>query len=488
MSTGAVKWRRCRRLTGVLRPCMLALCAADEWQFHTANAATRCEHRIIRMAPQIAPAERFFFGWIVLAACFLITFLASGAMMAFGVFINPMAEDMGWSHSALSFTYAISAIVTGLGILAVGTLMHAYSVRKLLLIGTLIHGIGLYATSTVTTVEGFYLWYGLVTSLGRGAFLISTAALITRWFEKRQGFAMGLTMAGNGLGPFIFSPLVTWVILRWDWQTAFIMLSLTVSSASVLACLFIRNYPHEMGLVPFGADPNNTPSTASAGSKRSTRSVSVGSVWRVILRMEGFWTLAVINFFCCMCHSVPLVHIVVFAQHAGLSTFASAWVLALMSLSAVAGRVAWGLFADRHGARLTLIFTLFIQGTLVLWLVNAEDPAIFFLYAVFWGFGYGGVNTQYGVVAREIYGQRGFGPGYSGQMCFAMVGMATGGFLGGYLYDISNGYAVSWMISFAAGLVSALLAMDLMAQNEKVQAAASAPVADTPLPLRTTRV
>ena len=439
------------------------------------------------MAPQIAPARRFFFGWIVLAACFLITFLASGTMMAFGIFINPMADDMGWSHSALSFTYAISAIVSGLGILGVGTLMHAYSVRKLLLIGTLIHGVGLYATSTVTTVEGFYFWYGLVTSLGRSAFLISTAALITRWFEKRQGFAMGLTMAGNGLGPFIFSPLITWVILRWDWQTAFIMLSLTVSSASVLACLFIRNYPHEMGLAPFGADSSATPSTASAGSKRSTRSVSVGSVWRDILRMEGFWTLAVINFFCCMCHSVPLVHIVVFAQHAGLSTFASAWVLALMSLSAVAGRVAWGVFADRHGARLTLIFTLFIQGTLVLWLVNAEDPAIFFLYAVFWGFGYGGVNTQYGVVAREIYGSRGFGPGYSGQMCFAMVGMATGGFLGGYLYDISNGYAVSWMISFAAGLVSALLAMDLMAQNEKSQAAMSASAVETPSPLRTTQ-
>ncbi len=435
------------------------------------------------MAPQIAPTERLFFGWIVLAACFLITFLASGTMMAFGVFINPMADDMGWSHSALSFTYALSAIVSGLGILGVGSLMHTHSVRKLLLLGTLIHGIGLYATSTVTTVEGFYFWYGLVTSVGRSVFLIATAALIARWFEKRQGFAMGLTMAGNGLGPFIFSPLVTWVILRWDWQTAFVMLSLTVTSASVLACLFIRNYPHEMGLVPFGAASDAASTTAS--SKRPTR--SLGSVWRDILRMEGFWTLAVINFFCCMCHSVPLVHIVVFAQHAGLSTFASAWVLGLMSLSAVAGRVAWGVFADRHGARLTLIFTLFIQGTLVLWLVNAEDPAIFFLYAVFWGFGYGGVNTQYGVVAREIYGSRGFGPGYSGQMCFAMVGMATGGFLGGYLYDISNGYAVSWMISFAAGLVSALLAMDLMAQNERAQAAASAPVVETPSPLRTTQ-
>jgi MFS family permease len=434
------------------------------------------------MAPQTAPA-RLFYGWIVLAACFLITFLASGTMMAFGIFINPMADDMGWSHSALSFTYAISSIVSGLGILGVGTLMHAHSVRQLLLLGTLIHGVGLYATSTVTSVEGFYFWYGLVTSLGRSVFLISTAALITRWFEKRQGFAMGLTMAGNGLGPFIFSPLVTWVILRWDWQTAFVMLSVTVSATSVLACLFLRNYPHEMGLVPFGVDRDAAPPTTPSGSQRSTR--SVGSVWRDILRMEGFWTLAVINFFCCMCHSVPLVHIVVFAQHAGLSSFASAWVLALMSLSAVAGRVAWGVFADRHGARLTLIFTLFIQGTLVLWLVNAEDPAIFFLYALFWGFGYGGVNTQYGVVAREIYGPRGFGPGYSGQMCFAMVGMATGGFLGGYLYDISNGYAVSWLISFAAGLVSALLAMDLMSQAEKTQAAT---VPETPAPIRTTRV
>ena len=66
--------------------------------------------------------------------------------------------------------------------------------------------------------------------------------------------------------------------------------------------------------------------------------------------------------------------------------------------------------------------------------------------------------------------------------------MAVGGFLGGYLYDISNGYAVSWMISFAAGLVSALLAMDLMAQNEKTQAAASAPVVESPAPARTTRV
>ena len=61
-------------------------------------------------APASDPAcRRFFYGWVILAACFMVTTVASGTMMGFGVFITPMAEDMGWSHSALSFSYALSA-------------------------------------------------------------------------------------------------------------------------------------------------------------------------------------------------------------------------------------------------------------------------------------------------------------------------------------------------------------------------------------------
>ena len=115
-----------------------------------------------------------------------------------------------------------------------------------------------------------------------------------------------------------------------------------------------------------------------------------------------------------------------FAQSAGLSAFAASWVLAVMGLTSVVGRIFWGFFADRHGARLTLMMTLSMQGAFILWLVGTQDPVVFFLYAIVWGFGYGGVGTQYGVVARELYGSRLFGPGYSGQNCFAMVGMAVG--------------------------------------------------------------
>jgi hypothetical protein len=73
------------------------------------------------MVAQTSAPPRFFYGWIVMLACLLITMASSGTMMAFGVFINPMAEDLGWSHSILSFSYAVSSIVSGLGILVVGS-------------------------------------------------------------------------------------------------------------------------------------------------------------------------------------------------------------------------------------------------------------------------------------------------------------------------------------------------------------------------------
>src|SRR5262245_40355205 len=184
-------------------------------------------------APASEPAcRRFFYGWVILAACFMLTTVAYGPLMGFGVFITPMAEDMGWSHSALSFSYALSALVTGIGVLIVGSFLHTHSVRFIFFLSTIVHCLGIYMTSTVTTIEGFYFWYGFVASVGRSAFFLSTTTLITRWFEKRRGLVMGIMMSGNGVGPFIFSPMITWMIFMWDWQTAYMVLSILIDRKS----------------------------------------------------------------------------------------------------------------------------------------------------------------------------------------------------------------------------------------------------------------
>jgi len=261
----------------------------------------------------------------------------------------------------------------------------------------------------------------------------------------------------------------------WSWQTAYVVLSTLMAICLSLASFLIRNHPYEMGLVPYGGNPTPVPVPPRPVAHGTSRPAKAGgSLWGDVLRMESFWSLAFINFFCCMCHSIPLVHVVSFALSAGLSAFASSWVLAIMSISSVIGRIYWGMFADRHGARFALMLTLFMQGSLILWLVNTQDPVLFFLYAIVWGFGYGGVGTQYGMVSREVFGARLFGPGYAGQNAFAMVGMAVGGFLGGYLYDLSQSYVTAWLVSFTCGLISAFLAMDLMSQGERARAAQAA--------------
>src|SRR5262249_8486925 len=146
--------------------------------------------------------------------------------------------------------------------------------------------------------------------IGRSAFFLSTTTLITRWFEQRRGLVMGIMMSGNGVGPFIFSPIITWMIFTWGWQTAYMVLSVLMTVCLSLGSLLIRNHPHELGLVPYGRRPAPVPAPprpASPGASPPAR--RGGSLWGDVLRLESFWSLSFINFFCCVCHSIPLVHV-----------------------------------------------------------------------------------------------------------------------------------------------------------------------------------
>src|SRR3989442_15401841 len=106
------------------------------------------------------------------------------------------------------------------------------------------------------------------------------------------------------------------------------VLSALMTVCLSVSCFFIRNHPHEMGRAPYGGNPEAVPAQRrplSHGAPKPAR--SGGSLWEDVLRLESFWSLSCINIFCCLCHSIPLVHVVGFALNAGLSAFAASWVL-----------------------------------------------------------------------------------------------------------------------------------------------------------------
>ena len=416
-----------------------------------------------------APRNRIFYGWILVASIWLIVVVSSGIFISFGVFLNPLLDSFGWTRATVSLAYSIFMLTGGIGTLAIGGLVERYSIRKILLIGGLIHAAGIMLTATTRELWQLYLFYGVLASLGRSTFNISYVTLVNRWFQDKRGIAMGLIMSGQGMGPFLFSPLATYLILTYSWQVAFFVIGLIMAIGIVVASVFIRNHPEDMGQHALGSTSSAVSHPTTSQPSKRAEAPRTRKVWGQVLRLENFWLLSLTHLFCCICHSIPLVHLAAFANVAGLSALASAWLLGTMGLTSFVGRLYWGFFADKYGSRFALMLTTFLQAAFMLWLINAADPIVFFLFAVCWGFGYAGVTMQYGIIAKDVFPTNLRGPAFAGVSCAAMVGMASGGYLGGLLYDISHTYITAWWVSLFTGVIAALIAMEMArkAEHEK---------------------
>lgn len=194
-----------------------------------------------------------------------------------------------------------------------------------------------------------------------------------------------------------------------------------------------------------------------------------GWAFRDITRTRTFWELVLLHFSCCVCHAIPLLHIVPYAEQAGLPKLSAAWVLGLMGVSSFAGRIFWGVLADRRGVKPAFVLSTFAQALMMLWVMGAQHPLGFYLWAIVWGFGFSGVMPQYALFVKQYYGMAAFGVTFGAISVAAQLGMAGGGWSGGLLYDLSGGYTASWILSVAAGLTTAVLAVDLRAPARELR-------------------
>jgi MFS family permease len=217
-----------------------------------------------------------------------------------------------------------------------------------------------------------------------------------------------------------------------------------------------------MGYLPYGEEEER-PQPSQTTNAQSPKKVSKGPDWELgdALRTLQFWELGLLHFSCCMCHAIPLVHIVPYAIRSGLSPATAASVLAAIGVFSFLGRIMWGILADRWGPKPAYVLAVFQQGLMMSWLIGTSHPVMFFLFAFFWGIGYGGAMPPYALFVKDYYGLKSFGSIYGGIMVLASMGMAVGGYMGGLIYDLSGSYQPAWILSLVAGVVTAFMALDL---------------------------
>jgi MFS family permease len=405
---------------------------------------------------------KLFYGWVIVGVGIVVTCVGFGAMLTLSIFLQPMAEAMGWSRTGIATAALLNFLCMGLGAFMWGALSDRYGTRAVILCGGALLGLGMVLASQAATLLQFQLLYGAIVGVATGSFYAPLISTTTRWFTQNRSLAVALVSAGLSVGSTVMAPLSRWLITSYDWRTAMWVIGDLVWLVILPAAFLVRNPPA---------------STAAAG-RAATGAAGPDLTIGQVVRTPQFAAIALTHFACCAAHSGPIFHMVTHAIDRGVPAMAAATVLSAAGLASLTGKIGCGIFADRVGAKRTLVAGLALQAVAISLYVFTGGLASFYALALMFGFAYGGVMPLYAIVVREYFGERIMGSAFGAVSLAATLGMALGPWLGGWVYDALGSYAWMFIGSSAIGLGAVAIALTFRPPRE-LEAALLTPRAST---------
>ena len=412
--------------------------------------------------------QRLFYGWVVLAAAFVIITMSIGTLFTLGVFLRPIEDSMGWSRSGIGAIGLFNWIVMGAGGVVSGFVSDRLGTRRVVMVGAVLLGLGLVLSSYVQQVWQLYVTFGLLVGAGVSAFYVPLTVLAIKWFEGRRGMAAAVVSAGNGLGILALAPLSRWLINEFDWRVAFLVLG-NLAWVVVLPTALLLRAP--AGGQPGGRLGSSSSNLSNAGAQKWPPHSPSGGPPSPALGFDGrspwatwpFWAIALTHFCCCAAHSGPLFHLVSHAMDQGVARMAAAGILGASGLTSIFGRVGTGMVADRLGTKRTLLTALSLQAALVFLYLFAGTEGELWTLSLAFGVAYGGAMPLYAVVTREYFGEHVLGTAYGGVFFISCIGMGLGSYAGGAIHDLLGSYQWLFVGSFAIGTMAIVLGVTLRA-------------------------
>ena len=401
-----------------------------------------------------------FHGWkLIWALSVILFFAAGGSMYVFPVFIESFQEEFGWSMTQISAGAAIFAIVMGLSNPVVGTLFARWGARATMLTGATLLALTSLAYASLTSLWMLYAIMMVAGFAVASSTVLPAQTLVTNWFDRSRGRAMGVTMLGIGAGGFLLPPLNELLIRLLGWRlTWLVSCAILVLIVIPLIAIFVRTRPSDLGLSRDGI---------ASGEARGTESTPAGGLTtRNAVTKLGFWLLLGIFLLQLSGVSALNFHFVPFAiQEIGFTPQQTTFFYGLSIGFSIVGRLSFGLLADRWSPTLLMAISLLLAvlGPAVLELfflrLRLHEVALLWLYAIPFGIGSGGNFVTLPVLVGRCLGELHF----SRIMGLLMTGSAVGAIIGiplsGWIFDRTGSY--EWVL--IACLVALLLATLLTA-------------------------
>src|SRR5919108_6652756 len=185
------------------------------------------------------------YGWVMVALGAFMTCIAIGAMFSLAVFLQPITEATGWSHTAVSSAMTLNFLAMGAAGFGWGALSDRIGPRPVVLAGAVLLGLGLFLASRAQSVFVFQLSFGLLVGIAVGSFFSPMIAAVMGWISEHRGLAVSLVSVGVGVAPMTMSPFAAWLITQMDWRGAQLVLAVVVWATLIPAALFVRRPPAE---------------------------------------------------------------------------------------------------------------------------------------------------------------------------------------------------------------------------------------------------
>lgn len=385
-----------------------------------------------------------FYGWIIVAASFLVL-MNYGIFYTYSVFFKPLIAEFGWSRAETSLAFSFYLVTYSIAGIFMGWLSDRRGPRLPVFLAALFIGGGFAALSQVSSLWMLYLFFGLVAALGHGASWLVPVSTVVRWFEQRRGMAVGIVTAGMGVGTLVFPPLASWLIASLGWRETFLVVGALAFGVNALAALLLRRGPASLGLAAHGAGTGPAPAAEDPAPYP-------GYTLREAVGTYAFWSIYASVTLGFASYSLLLVHLVPYATDQGIAPGSAAWAVALIGVGALLGRIILGIVSDRLGRRWTLRVAYAVNALAIAGLMADLEIGLLYIIAFTVGFfGIGG-SVVLGPLFGEMFGQLHLGKVLGAFMTCGAVAGFVGPFLAGYLFDLTGSYSSAFMA--ATGMAS----------------------------------
>ena len=402
-----------------------------------------------------------FYGWKIVWAGALINFFSIGLpFYAFSVFYIHLQEEFNAGRFLISSTLSILIIAGGVFAPICGHLVDRYSIKNILTLGSLLFGLGLIALGFCQNYYQFLIVYGTILSLGITLFgNLSTAKLISFWFNKKNGSAIGYAALGISLSGVFIPPIAVYLIGIFDWRITYMIFGIFVIVFFIPFCrFFIINKPSEVNQNIDGIEPLEENSSKIEGK--------IMNFWSIV-KVPAFWILIII-FSLQFCANLGVYsHIFPYVSDLGFDIKKAGYAVSVGAFGAALGKVVFGKLIDIFSARITLWISIIIQGVGILLVSSSSAYSLLLLSVLIMSLGLGGSVPLMNILFSKTFSPINFGKALGLAVPFMVPIQVIGGPLSGWLFDTFGNYDLAFSLNAGVCFIAFLFVFMLNVPSDK---------------------